>query len=66
MPRTPAPPMLEELKRLFRSGKTNADVLASYKRRHPHSSYTVSTINWFRNKLRAEGYRIPSERECRN
>lgn len=61
----PAKSAVEIIKRALLRGKTNAEVLAIYKRKHPHSTYSPATVNWYRNKFRAEGLPIPSERDCR-
>ncbi len=52
------------LLRAFKAGKSNAEALAIYKKKHPHSSYSLATVNWYRNQLRKEGHEIPTERAC--
>ncbi|MBR0876928.1 hypothetical protein JQ608_06890 [Bradyrhizobium liaoningense] len=49
----------------LKRGKTNAEALAAAKRVHPHTNMSLPTINWYRNRLRAEGAKVPTEREAR-
>lgn len=49
----------------FKRGKTNAEAHAEMRRKHPYSTMSLATVNWFRNKLRSDGLTIPNEREAR-
>lgn len=50
----------------LKRGKTNADVLASVRKAHPHSTISLATVNWYRNRLRdKKGTKIASDRETR-
>jgi len=50
----------------LKCGRINAEVLTAVKKVHPRTTYSLASINWYRNRLRSEeGMTIPSERECR-
>ena len=60
-PRTIAETITAALKR----GKTNAEVLARVKKDHPHADTSLATVNWYRNRLRQAGTKLPTDREAR-
>lgn len=48
----------------IKAGKTNAEALAAVKAAIPTSKATPASINWYRNKLRADGDKsVPTARE---
>jgi hypothetical protein len=49
----------------MRAGKTNAEALELVQKKFPDSKATLSSVNWYRNKLRADGEKVPSGRELR-
>ena len=49
----------------LKRGKTNAEALAAVKRAHPYSTMSLPTVNWYRNRLRGDGAKILSERDCK-
>lgn len=49
----------------IRSGKTNQEALEAVKEKFPEAKTTLSSINWYRNKLRAEGEKVKSARELK-
>lgn len=50
---------------LLRAGKSNEDVLAAVTKKFPDSSVSISSISWYRNKLRSDGEKVPTAREVR-
>ncbi len=48
---------------LLRKGKTNQEVLAAVKTKFPDSACSMSNVNWYRNKLRVEGEKVPMARD---
>ncbi|WP_027521732.1 hypothetical protein [Bradyrhizobium sp. Ec3.3] len=49
----------------LKRGKTNAEALAAAKKAHPYTTMSLPTVNWYRNRLRAEGAKVPSDREAK-
>ncbi len=47
------------------AGKTNEDALAACRKAFPEAKTSVASINWYRNKLRAEGKKVPTARELK-
>jgi len=56
----------EAAERALRAGKTNEEALAFTLRSFPDASTSLASINWYRNKLRQEGARVPTAREVRS
>lgn len=55
----------DKAKELIRAGKTNEEVLAGIKEAFPDSNTTMASVNWYRNKLRTDGEKIPTSRELK-
>lgn len=49
----------------LRDGKDNEEVLAIVKKKFPDSSVSISSIAWYRNKLRSEGEKVPTARDIK-
>jgi len=49
----------------LRDGLSNEEVLAAVKKAFPESSTSMASINWYRNKLRSEGYDVKTSRAIR-
>jgi len=47
------------------AGKSNADALAYALEKFPEAGTKVTTISWYRNKLRQEGYDVPTARDLK-
>lgn len=47
------------------AGKSNEDVLASIKKAFPDADTSMASVNWYRNRLRAEGAKVKTSREIR-
>lgn len=56
---------LEILTVAFKARKNNASVRDFVLKKFPTSGISLATINWYRNKFRREGMKIPSEHELR-
>jgi septal ring factor EnvC (AmiA/AmiB activator) len=52
-------------KELIRAGKTNEEVLAAVKEKFPEAKTSMASINWYRNKLRGDGEKVPTARELK-
>jgi len=50
---------------LIREGKSNEDVFATVRAEFPEAKTTMSSINWYRNKLRGDGEKVPTARELK-
>jgi hypothetical protein len=50
---------------LLRAGKSNEDVLAAVSKKFPDSSVSISSISWYRNKLRSDGEKVPTARDVK-
>ena len=53
------------IRRALLRGLTNAETLALVRKKFPHSTMTVPTINLYRNQLRKDHPQITSDREAR-
>lgn len=49
----------------IRAGKTNEETLAAVKKEFPESKTTMASVNWYRNKLRQDGEKVPTSRELK-
>lgn len=49
----------------LRAGKSNEDVLAIVQKKFPDASVSISSIAWYRNKLRSDGEKVPTAREIK-
>ena len=49
----------------LRAGKTNEQALAAVKAAFPKASTKMSSIAWYRNKLRDDGEKVKTARELR-
>lgn len=47
------------------AGKTNEEALAACQKAFPDAKTSLASINWYRNKLRAEGKKVPTARELK-
>lgn len=47
------------------AGKSNEEALAQVKAEFPNASTSMSSINWYRNKLRSEGHPVKTARELK-
>lgn len=47
------------------AGKTNEEVLAAVKREFPTAKASLASINWYRNKMRSDGEKVPTARELK-
>ncbi len=47
------------------AGKTNEEALAACRAAFPEAKTSLASINWYRNKLRAEGKKVPTARELK-
>lgn len=47
------------------AGKTNEEVLKLVQAQFPDKKTTPASINWYRNKLRADGHNVKTSRELR-
>lgn len=52
-------------KDLIRAGCTNEEVLAAVQDAFPEAKTSLASINWYRNKLRADGEEVPTSRELK-
>lgn len=50
----------------IKAGKTNEEALATVKGEFPDAKTTLSSVNWYRNKMRAEDKSIPTSRDLKN
>lgn len=49
----------------LRSGKDNDETLAIVKKKFPKASVSISSIAWYRNKLRSDGEKVPTARDIK-
>lgn len=50
----------------IKAGKTNEEALAAVKAKHPEAKTSLASINWYRNKLRADGVKgVKTARELK-
>ena len=49
----------------IKAGKTNEEALEAVKGEFPEAKTSLSSINWYRNKLRAEDKSIPTARDLK-
>ncbi len=49
----------------LRNGKDNEETLAIVSKKFPDASVSISSIAWYRNKLRSEGEKVPTAREIK-
>jgi hypothetical protein len=49
----------------IRAGKTNEEALDAVKAEFPDAKTSLASINWYRNKLRSDGEKVPTARELR-
>ncbi len=49
----------------IRAGKDNDEVLALVSKKFPDSSVSISSIAWYRNKLRSDGEKVPTARDIK-
>ena len=47
------------------AGKTNEEALDACREAFPDAKTSLASINWYRNKLRAEGKKVPTARELK-
>lgn len=51
----------EIIESCLKRGLTNADTLSRLRRLKPHTSLSLASVNHYRNRLREEGHKIPTE-----
>ena len=56
---------VDVIRRALLRGLTNAETLAIVRKRFPHSTMELVTVNLYRNQLRKKHPKIQSEREAR-
>jgi len=56
----------ETAKKAISAGKTNEDTLDIVRRKFPKAGTTLSSISWYRSKLRREDPNVPSDFQARN
>lgn len=49
----------------IRAGKDNEEALAIVKKKFPNASVSISSIAWYRNKLRSDGEKVPTARDIK-
>lgn len=49
----------------IRAGKTNEEALAAVQAEFPEAKTSMASINWYRNKLRGDGEKVPTARELK-
>lgn len=49
----------------IRAGKTNDEALQAVKKAFPDAGTSLASINWYRNKLRSDGEKVPTARELK-
>ena len=49
----------------LRAGKTNEETLAAVKAEFPDKKTTLASVNWYRNKLRQDGEKVPTSRDLK-
>ena len=49
----------------LRDRKTNEEALAAVQKKFPDASVSISSIAWYRNKLRSDGEKVPTARELK-
>lgn len=49
----------------IRAGKTNEEALEAVKAEFPDAKTSLASINWYRNKLRSDGEKVPTARELK-
>lgn len=49
----------------IRAGKTNEEALVAVQKAFPDGKTKLSSINWYRNKLRSDGEKVPTARELK-
>lgn len=64
-PKEKTPGVGDVAKDLIRGGKTNEEVLAAIKEQFPDAKTSMASINWYRNKLRGDGEKVPTARELK-
>ncbi len=47
------------------AGKTNEEALEACRKAFPEAKTSLASINWYRNKLRTEGKKVPTARELK-
>ncbi len=49
----------------IRAGKTNEETLKVVQKEFPDAKTSLASINWYRNKLRSDGEKVPTARELK-
>lgn len=49
----------------IRAGKTNEEALAAVRAEYPEAKTSLASINWYRNKARSDGEKVPTARELK-
>ena len=49
----------------IRAGKTNEEALEAVRKKFPEAKTSLASINWYRNKARSDGEKVPTARELK-
>lgn len=49
----------------IRAGQSNEQALEAVKAAFPEAKTSLASINWYRNKLRSDGEKVPTARELK-
>ena len=49
----------------IRANKTNEEALAAVRKEFPEAKTSLASINWYRNKLRGAGEKVPAARDLK-
>lgn len=52
-------------KEAIRDGKTNEEALEAVQAEFPDAKTSLASINWYRNKMRSDGEKVPTARELK-
>lgn len=55
----------DAIREALKAGKTNQEILDIVKKKFPDSKTSLSSVNWYRGKMRAAGEKVPSGRELK-
>ena len=47
------------------AGKTNEEALEAVRKKFPEAKTSLASINWYRNKARSDGEKVPTARELK-
>lgn len=64
-PKVKAPTIGDAAIAAIRGGKSNDEALKAVQAAFPDAKTTLASINWYRNKLRTDGEKVPSARDLK-